>query len=213
MLVGFNLHDQSVLESIIEEEKPHLPNAAKHLHYLLATPFRYAPPQPHGSRFCPASERTSVFYGAEDEKTSCAEFGYWRLKMWLDSEGLRAKQTMMPVTLFEFHAATDKLLDLTQAPYSKQLSTWTDKSDYRPTQAIAMEAKAANIEAIRSVSVRNFPDGRCLIMLTPDVFKTVNRPFRHVTHTWNLFIAPPHRTIWTRELSDLKFEFLYDSML
>lgn len=210
ILVNGNIADQALLEAIIEEEKPVLPGGAEELHYLLATPFRYPPPKPGGSRFCSTTERTSVFYGAEDEKTSCAEFGYWRLQMWMDSEGLRGKDTTMQVTLFEFHATTNRMLDLASPPYSKQMPSWTNKTDYCATQALATEAREQKIEAIRSVSVRNFPEGRCLIMLTPDVFKAANgqlRPFRQKMQTWNLYLAPPFRAVWTREFSDDQFEF------
>ena len=33
--------DQALLESLVDEVKPTLPAAARGLHYLLATPFRY----------------------------------------------------------------------------------------------------------------------------------------------------------------------------
>jgi hypothetical protein len=209
MLVSGNTADQALLESIIEQEKPPLPSTVEKLHWLLATPFRYSPPKPQGSRFCALTERASVFYGAEDEKTSCAEFGYWRLKMWMDSEGLRGKDITMQVTLFEFHAAAERMLDLTAPPYAKQMAKWTHSSDYTETQAMAAQARAQGIQAIRAVSVRNFPEGRCLIMLTPTVFQAVHRPFRNKMHTWNLYIAPPHHTVWTREFHRDLFEFTF----
>ena len=40
----------TLLESLIEETKPALPPECRHLHYLLATPFRYGS-YPRGSRF------------------------------------------------------------------------------------------------------------------------------------------------------------------
>lgn len=48
-LVG-SLEKQHVLEDLIESTKPPLPANAAHLHYLLATPFRY-PPLVRGSCF------------------------------------------------------------------------------------------------------------------------------------------------------------------
>ena len=44
------LAEQHVLERLLEEGKPPVPGGAARLHYLLFTPFRYAPP-PGGSRF------------------------------------------------------------------------------------------------------------------------------------------------------------------
>ena len=60
--------EQRLLEDLLEAAKPPLPAAAKGLHYLLATPFRY-PPLPRGSRFRAAGE-PGVFYGADALATS-----------------------------------------------------------------------------------------------------------------------------------------------
>ena len=58
---------------------------AADLHYLLATPFRYA--SPIGSRFrAPADP--GVWYGAEKERTACAELGFWRWRFLMDATGL-----------------------------------------------------------------------------------------------------------------------------
>lgn len=42
-LVGGDLADQALLESILEEAKPPVPDQLAGLHWLLATPFRYRP--------------------------------------------------------------------------------------------------------------------------------------------------------------------------
>ncbi|MEA3158569.1 MAG: hypothetical protein QOD95_117, partial [Gammaproteobacteria bacterium] len=44
-----NIEEQLVLERVLEKSKPAVPDDAADLHYLLATPFRYA--SPIGSRF------------------------------------------------------------------------------------------------------------------------------------------------------------------
>ena len=41
------LAEQRALEDLLEASKPPVPAEARHLHYLLATPFRYR--SPHGS--------------------------------------------------------------------------------------------------------------------------------------------------------------------
>ena len=105
MLVHGDLDDQSLLEDILEESKPVLPREAVGLHWLLATPFRYWPKPPSGSRFRARTD-PGVFYGADEEMTACAECGYWRLRFWLDSEGLAGREASIPITLFEFHGAT-----------------------------------------------------------------------------------------------------------
>ena len=51
-----------MLEGILDRSKPALPETAADLHYLLATPFRYA--SPIGSRFRAPAD-AGVWYGAD----------------------------------------------------------------------------------------------------------------------------------------------------
>ena len=206
-LVHGNLDDQEILESIVEEIKPSLPADADGLHFLLATPFRYRPP-PSGSRFRRRLD-SGVFYGAEEVKTACAEAGYWRWRFWMDSQGLANKATSIQMTLFEFHGSTKAIIDLTKPPFSDRRNEWIHATDYQATQDLAVQARSEGIEVIRYESARNGPDGRCLAILTPKVFKAVREPFRHNQQTWNLFIQPPALTVWQRSLNNDGFELRY----
>ncbi len=147
-LVRGDLGDQALLEDILEEAKPHLPREAAGLHWLLATPFRYWPRPPAGSRFR-ATDQPGVFYGADEEATACAECGYWRLRFWQDSSGLAEHEAAIPITLFQFHGATAQALDLTRPPLNAGQTSWTHPSDYTATQQLAAQARQANIELIR----------------------------------------------------------------
>lgn len=189
---------QALLEDILEETKPALPSAAQGLHWLLATPFRYWP-RPGGSRFRRRDD-PGVFYGAEERETACAECGYWRLQFWKASAFLAGQTKSIPLTLFEFHAATERALDLTQAPLAAQRALWTHPQDYQATQDLAASARSAGARVLRYESVRR-PAGRCLALLSPDVFRTVSTPFRNHLQSWNLQICPPHQLVWQRELS------------
>lgn len=206
-LVRGDLDDQALLEDILEEAKPHLPREAAGLHWLLATPFRYWPRPPAGSRFR-ATDQPGVFYGADEEATACAECGYWRLRFWQDSSGLAEREAAIPITLFQFHGATAQALDLTRPPLNAGQTSWTHPSDYTATQQLATQARQANIELIRYRSVRH-PAGTCLAILTPRVFKAVDEAFRNVQHSWTLWLKPSGETIWQRELSNdsLLFRF------
>ena len=55
-----NLQEQVLLDQLLEDTKPVVPPAARHLHYLLKTPFRY-PPLKWGSRFGSVHE-PGIFY-------------------------------------------------------------------------------------------------------------------------------------------------------
>jgi hypothetical protein len=198
------LDDQALLEDILDAAKPRFPAETAGLHWLLATPFRYWP-LPGGSRFR-RREDPGVFYGAEERQTACAECGYWRLRFWLDSEGLSGRSKSVELTLFEFHAATRRALDLTVPPLDFDRADWVHPSNYTHTQALAEQAREAGIEAIRYESARK-PGGFCLALLSPAPFKSANNPYRNIQQTWSLLIQPPNRIVWQRALEPESWVF------
>lgn len=130
-----------LLEDIIEEVEPPSHPGTAGLHYLIATPFRYRSPPPAGSRFR-AVDDPPVFYGAEEEKTACAEAGYWRWRFWMDSEALRQRSASIPMALFRFYGGTQRCLDLTAPPLGENRDWWIHPSDYSRTQDLARTARS-----------------------------------------------------------------------
>jgi len=202
-LVRGDVAAQGVLEQILETAKPPLPPAAAGLHWLLATPFR-CPPPPYGSRFR-AADDPGVFYAGEDRRTACAEAGYWRLRFWLDSDGLRERCADLPLMLFQCHARTEQALDLTVPPLARDQARWSDPVDYAATQALATVAREVGIDAIRYASAR-YPPGTCLAFLTPRVFHGL-RAYRGRQQGWTLMLLPPSRVVWQRNLGDERWAF------
>jgi hypothetical protein len=188
-LVG-NLEEQLVLEGILEQSKPALPKDAADLHYLLATPFRYA--SPIGSRFrAPADP--GVWYGAEKERTACAELGFWRWRFLMDSAGL---ESLGPSPQTVFRAGIDgRLLDLTEAPFKRARSAWADPNSYIASQRIARVAREANVDAIRYESVRDPEHGGAVAVLRPSCFKP-RKPLEQ--RIWLLTVRP-EAAIWQRD--------------
>jgi hypothetical protein len=177
-----SVEEQGVLESVLEASKPRLPDAAARLHYLLATPFRYRSAQ--GSRFR-APHDGGVWYGAEALRTALAEKSYWRLRFLLDSPGTPSLKPV-PHTAFQSGVRTPKALDLCAAPLVRDRATWTHRTDYGATQALAADAAKAGVEVIRYESVRDADGGHCAAVLAPVVFARMrSRPKR--LSTW--FIA------------------------
>jgi len=86
-----SLEEQQALERILDDTKPPVPPAARKLHWLLFTPFRYPPP-PRGSRFRGPND-PGVFYGADEIRTACAELGYWRWRHLQDTPALAASSS------------------------------------------------------------------------------------------------------------------------
>jgi len=191
-----SLEEQLLLERLLEASKPPLPAAAADLHYLLATPFRYA--SPLGSRFRSASQ-PGVWYGAEHLRTCCAELGYWRWRFLVDSPALPSLGPS-PQTVFRARIQA-RLVDLTEAPFKRAHATWTHPRDYGPTQQFADTARAAGVEAIRYESARDPEHAAAVAVLSPAAFRP-RRPLEQ--HTWLLTVRR-ESVIWQRESNAFEF--------
>lgn len=191
MRLSGSLAEQEVLENILEDSKPRMPQGLDRLHYLLATPFRYRPHS--GSRFRSPFD-SGVWYGAEALRTSLAEKSYWRLRFLLDSPGTPDLKPV-PHTAFQA-AARGKAIDLRTKPLVRDREQWVHRTDYSATQALANNARQAGIQIIRYESVRDPERAGCAAILTPDVFV---KPAPKVQETW--FIAAARtRVLCARDL-------------
>jgi RES domain len=192
-----NAGEQILLERLLEQTKPPVPGDAADLHYLLATPFRYS--SPIGSRFR-APVDSGIWYGAEAQRTACAELGFWRWRFLMDSDAL---QSIGPSPQTVFRAAIDgRLVDLTESPFKRSRAEWTHSRDYRPTQDFARAAREAAVDAIRYESVRDPEHGAAVAVLRPSCFKP-RKPLEQ--HTWFLTVRRSV-VIWQREGEAFEFE-------
>ena len=192
-----NIQEQLLLEGLLDRSKPPLPSDAGDLHYLLATPFRYS--SPIGSRFRLPAE-WGIWYGAEAQRTACAELGFWRWRFLIDSDGL---ETLGPSPQTVFRAGIDgQLVDLTQSPFKRARAEWTHSSNYGPAQAFARVAHAAKIDAIRYESVRDPEHGAAVAVLQPSCFKP-RKPLEQ--HTSFLKVRRGV-VIWQREGETFEFD-------
>lgn len=198
-LTGNDPAEQERLERILEESKPPLPPAAAHLHYLLATPFRY-PPSQYGSRFR-AWPDPGVLYAATQRRTACAELGYWRWRFLTDSPALQEVPAAAQ-TLFQLGIA-GRGVDLTLPPLDAWSAAWRHPGDYGPTQALARQARAAAQQWIAYASVRDLQSGRCYAVLDPAALKP-RQPIAQ--ETWYLTVTRT-AAVWRRERETLVFPF------
>jgi RES domain len=182
--------EQHVLETVLDDGKPPVPAGAHRLHYLLFTPFRYAPP-PGGSRFRGEID-PGVFYAADEMRTACAELGYWRWRHLLDTPALSAMparaQTVFRVSL------DAPAIDLRTPPFATERSRWTDPNDYGACQTFARAAREATIGVIRYESVRDPLHGGCCAVLDPGAFA---RRAPGTQQTWVLSVFR-ERVVWQR---------------
>jgi hypothetical protein len=192
-----NVEEQLLLERLLDQSKPPLPLEAHELHYLLSTPFRYS--SPIGSRFR-ASSDAGIWYGAEAQRTACAELGFWRWRFLTDSDAL---SVIGPSPQTVFRAAIDAhLVDLTRSPFKKSRVDWTHPRDYGATQAFARVARRAAVDVIRYESVRDPEHGAAVAVLRPACFKP-RKPLEQ--HTWFLTVRRA-AVIWQREGETFEFD-------
>jgi hypothetical protein len=203
MRITDTLEEQAVLEELIEEVKPPVPPECRGLHYLLYTPFRYAP-YPHGSRFRWARQRDGAFYASERVETAIAETAFYRLLFHLEAPGARLPERPTEHTAFRVPAASARLIDLTTPPLARDAAVWRHPVDYGPCQDLADAARAAGMHAIRYASVRDPGRRANVALLTPEAF-AARAP--QVTQTWRIFPRPDAVQAWRDFPDALRLEF------
>jgi len=196
-----SLDEQLILERVLEQSKPPIPEAARRLDYLLFTPFRYLPP-PGGSRFR-AMDDPGVFYAADLVRIACAELGYWRWRHLLDTPYLPA-MPQKAQTVFRARVEGETI-DLRNAPFARDHDAWTAPHDYSACQRFARVAREGGIQVIRYESVRDPGQGGCAAVMTPHAFA---KPKPLDRQTWMLSVFR-ERVVWqhTHSPTGEAFEF------
>ena len=148
--------EQQLLEDLLERAKPPLPPDTEHLHFLLATPFRY-PPLRNGSRFGTRWER-GIFYAALHPHTSLAEVSYYRL-VFLEGTSGDLEPITADFTLFRIRLEASKGLDLAGDRFAAFRELLASPTDYAFSQHVGHALREDGIEAIYYPSARD-PFGR-----------------------------------------------------
>lgn len=197
------LAEQALLEGLIEETKPPVPPECRHLHYLLATPFRYGSPYPHGSRFRRAGLTPGVYYASAAPETAIAETAFYRLLFFAESPATPWPANAGEFTAFSVPTMTERGLDLMAAPMSADKAAWTHLTDYGPCRVLADAARAAGIAAIRYQSVRDPAAGPNVAILACAAFARDEPAERQ---TWRIHLsASGARAVC--EFPDARLEF------
>lgn len=178
--------EQELLESLIEESKPRLPPECRGLHYLLATPFRYGAPYPHGSRFRRAGLTPGVYYASKHVETAIAETVFWRLLFYADSPGTPWPSNAGEYTAFAVQYATARAIDLTRPPLDARRDEWMHPTRLDACQALADAAREANIDVIRYASVRDPKHRLNVALLTCRAFSVKQETARQ---TWRIHLG------------------------
>jgi hypothetical protein len=180
------LGEQALLEELLEATKPPLPVECRGLDDLLATPFRYDPPYPHGSRFRRAGRTAGVFYAAERPETAVAEMAIYRLLFFAESPATPWPDNAAEYTAFATAIASDRCLDLTAPPLDRDTPVWSDPIRYEACQALADQAREAGITLLRYTSVRDPEHGMALAVLACSAF---TEPAPIERRTWRIRLS------------------------
>jgi hypothetical protein len=162
------LEEQALLEQILDDSKPPLPDECRDLHYLLSTPFRYGAPYPHGSRFRRAGHTAGVFYASLQVTTAVAEMAFWRLMFYAESPATPWPGRPGEYTAFSVRYGSRQGLDLARAPFDRDVVQWRHPTDYAPCQAFADAAREAGARVLRYRSARS--DGINVALLRCEAF-------------------------------------------
>lgn len=167
------LEEQALLEELLEAVKPPAPAAARGLHYLLATPFRY-PPLRHGSRFGRRHE-PSLFYGSLSLDTVLAEAAYYRLVFWQGMTVPPKSPLTTQHTVFSVDYGCTRGVQLQLPPFAQWRASLTHPADYSLTQALGSAMREGGVEAFEFVSARD-PAGGLNVALYSPAALTGRRP-------------------------------------
>ena len=161
-----SIEEQGIIENLLEQSKPLLPENNRQLHYLLASPFRY-PPLPHGSRFSTRYE-PSLYYGAHQKTTAFAETAYYRFLFWLGmSEAPASGKFTTQHTVFGAKYNSTHGLKLQKHPFSDYTDTISNPASYVQSQQIGRHMRELGIQVFEFVSARDTDRGINAALFTP----------------------------------------------
>jgi hypothetical protein len=198
--------EQSLLEDILEDTKPPVPEECRHLDYLLSTPFRYRP-YPHGSRFRRAGLTPGVWYGAEHPETAAAEMVFYRFLFYAESPDTPFPDDAAEYTAFSASVLTPVAIDLTAGALAEDEPRWTHPTEYGPCEDLADAARDIGTEVIRYRSVRDADLRANLAVLSCRAFAEAHPVERQ---TWRIRIGRTGAQV-LREHPRLALDFAQDT--
>lgn len=173
--------EQDLLEQMLEDHKPPLPapGSGSSKHYLLLSPFRYAPA--HGSRFRPAG-RPGLWYGSSTLEGACMEIAYWRHRFLADAQALAGETLTTELTFFA-SIVEGLAINLMQPPWAAVSHLWKQPDDYTETRQVAEAAVEAGIEWHQYESVRA-PTHALAVVFTANALRSSSRQVENSRQEW-----------------------------
>ncbi|TLM78659.1 RES family NAD+ phosphorylase [Microbulbifer harenosus] len=147
-----SLQKQEVLENLLEQSKPQRLPGSEHLHYLLATPFRY-PPLPWGSRFGGIAER-GIFYGSKTVATVLAEAAYYRLLFLNDMQQAPTAPVTSYHQIFAAKYCADPGVRLQAESWREHWPSLTHPTEYGFCQQLGAQMRECGVQGLETPSAR-----------------------------------------------------------
>lgn len=163
------IHEQILLESILEQSKPSQTVSTK-IDYLISAPFRYAPLR-HGSRFGQRYE-DSLFYGSTSQYTALAETAYYRFLFWRAMADKPASSYKTSHTIFQVKYHCPKGMRLQSEFFKSQRLKLTDPSSYSFTHSVGSEMRTLGVEGFEFCSARDIPHGINVAFFNPSPIRS-----------------------------------------
>ena len=163
------LLEEEILEQYAESAKPPFPASVKHLHRLLATPFRFG--YWKETRFRRAYERPGIFYASEYRRTALAEQAYWFMRFHAGSRSPRLPASTIEYWSYTIAIQAERSLDLMSPPFDMARDHWVDPNQYIYCQQFAGRARTIDAQLVRYESARDHKMGANIALFDPSSFK------------------------------------------
>ncbi|WP_183411690.1 RES domain-containing protein [Litorivivens lipolytica] len=167
-VVHGNLAKHDILESVLEDSKPALPEDTAGLHWLAATPFRYM--RARESRWGRTGTR-GIWYGALSQEVALRECIFHRRAFFDAYRG--DKPHTLEMSLIQAKIDTPAAVDFTAPRYNRIRKKIEDPDDYSACHAKADVARKSGAHLIAYNSARTpdtASDRLCVAVMNPQAF-------------------------------------------
>ncbi len=167
-VVQGNLAKHDILESVLEDSKPALPDDTAGLHWLAATPFRYM--RARESRWGRTGTR-GIWYGALSQEVALRECIFHRRAFFgaYDAD----KPHTLEMSLIQAKVDTKAAVDFSDSRFNRIRKKIEDPDDYSACHAKAEVALKSGAHLIVYNSARTpdtSSDRRCVAVMSPQAF-------------------------------------------
>lgn len=176
--------EQRVLEEILEDTKPPVPEPCQHLDWQFRSPFRYGC-YPVSSRFRRMGRTPGVFYASERSITALIETTWGRIRSLQASQGTPWPRTALEHTAICAEVDVSAAVDLTIKPAASG-GKWTDPADYSDCLELSDTARQQGCDVIRYQSVRDPQHRANVAVLTCGAFA---QPCVIQVQTWKVLMS------------------------